>query len=115
MAVLPPDSSRGKHAVTHYKTLKLLDESALIECRLETGRTHQVRVQLASIGHPLLGDPLYGSTPRHLRAVLARLGFNRQALHAAILGFEHPVTGEKLRFLSEIPPDMAELIDETAR
>lgn len=115
MAVLPPDSSRGKHAVTHYKTLKLLDESALIECRLETGRTHQVRVQLASIGHPLLGDPLYGSTPRHLRAVLARLGFGRQALHAAILGFEHPVTGEKLRFSSEMPSDMAELIDQTAR
>src|SRR5690606_25862058 len=105
MAVLPPDSTRGKHAVTHYKTLKKLREADLIECRLETVRTHQVRVQLASIGHPLLADPLYGSTPRQLRAVLAQLGFNRQALHAAILGFEHPVTAEKLQFSSEMPPD----------
>lgn len=115
MAALPPDSTRGKHAVTHYKILKKLDYCALIECTLETGRTHQVRVQLASIGHPLLGDPVYGRTPRHLRPILARLEFARQALHAAILGFTHPVKGNRMRFSSELPRDMAELIDETAR
>ena len=113
MAVLPKDSSRGKRAVTHYKVLDRLDGCALVECRLETGRTHQVRVHLASIGHALLGDPLYGRTPSQLRPVLQRLGFQRQALHAAILGFEHPVTSDKLRFSSDLPPDMRELIDET--
>ena len=115
MAVLPQDSSRGKHAVTHYKTLKLLHNCALVECRLETGRTHQVRVHMASIGHALLGDPLYGRPPAQLRPLLAALGFRRQALHAAVLGFEHPVNRKRLRFSSDLPPDMKELIDETAR
>ncbi len=112
MAVLPKNSSRGKTAVTHYHTLKRLDHSALLECRLETGRTHQVRVHLASIGHALLGDPVYGRTPAPLKPVLKSLNFNRQALHAAILGFEHPVTGNLCRFESEIPPEMSELIDQ---
>lgn len=115
MAVLPPDSTRGKHAVTHYKTLKLLRDCALIECRLETGRTHQVRVHCASIGHPLLGDQTYGRTPAGLRPLLKQLGFARQALHAALLGFEHPITGERVDFRAELPGDMRELIDETAR
>ncbi len=115
MAVLPPDSTRGKHAVTHYKTLKLLRDCTLIECRLETGRTHQVRVHCASIGHPLLGDPTYGRTPAALRPLLRQLGFARQALHAASLGFDHPITGERVDFRAELPPDMQELIDETAR
>lgn len=115
MTVLPPDSTRGKHAVTHYKTLKLLRECALIECRLETGRTHQVRVHCASIGHPLLGDPSYGRTPAGLRPLLRQLGFARQALHAASLGFDHPITGERMDFRAELPRDMRELIDETAR
>jgi 23S rRNA pseudouridine1911/1915/1917 synthase len=113
MAVLPEKSARGKHAVTHYKILKKLNNCALIECRLETGRTHQVRVHLASIGHALLGDPVYGSIPRGIRPILDRLEFRRQALHAAILGFEHPVKGNQLRFVSELPPDIRELIDET--
>lgn len=113
MAVLPDDSSRGKHAVTHYRTLQRLDHCALIECRLETGRTHQVRVHLASIGHALLGDPVYGRTPAPLGPILKALDFNRQALHAARLGFIHPVTGNRLSFSSEIPADMRELIDET--
>ena len=115
MAVLPDESSRGKHAATHYKLLEKLDSCALIECRLETGRTHQVRVHCASIGHALLGDPVYGRTPSRLRPVLKDLGFERQALHATSLGFEHPVTGKWLEFTSELPADMRELIDETAR
>jgi 23S rRNA pseudouridine1911/1915/1917 synthase len=101
---------RGKHAVTHYKTLERLDSSALVECRLETGRTHQVRVHLTSIGHPLLGDPAYGRTPARLRPRLAQLHFARQALHAAVLGFVHPVTGAALRFESKLPADMAGLL-----
>ncbi|MES2699033.1 MAG: RluA family pseudouridine synthase [Pseudomonadota bacterium] len=114
MAVLSDTSTRGKHAVTHYRTLERLDHCALIECRLETGRTHQVRVHLASIGHALVGDPVYGRTPAALRPLLKELGFARQALHAAILGFIHPVTGQRLRFESALPADMRELIDKTA-
>ena len=113
MAVLGNNSSRGKHAVTHYKTVRKLDGCALIECRLETGRTHQVRVHVASIGHALVGDPLYARPSPRVREVLQRLGFRRQALHAAVLGFIHPVTGDKLRLTSDLPPDMRELIDET--
>lgn len=112
MAILDKNSSRGKHAITHYKVLKKLDSSALVECRLETGRTHQVRVHFASIGHALLGDPIYGRTPASLRPIIKRLGFDRQALHAANLGFEHPVTGKWLEFTSPLPDDMQELIDE---
>jgi 23S rRNA pseudouridine1911/1915/1917 synthase len=113
MAVLPKDSSRGKHAVTHYKVIERLDNCALVECRLETGRTHQVRVHLASTGHALLGDPVYGRANARLRPILQKLDFRRQALHAAVLGFIHPVTGDRLRFESDLPPDMRELIDET--
>jgi 23S rRNA pseudouridine1911/1915/1917 synthase len=113
MAVLPKDSSRGKHAVTHYKVLEKMEGCALVECRLETGRTHQVRVHLASIGHALVGDPLYGRPSSAVRPILQRLGFKRQALHAAVLGFIHPITADRLRFTSELPPDMRELIDET--
>ena len=112
MTVLPNNSSRGKSAVTRYKMIQRLDHAAQIECRLETGRTHQVRVHCASIGHPLLGDPAYGRTPKPLRPLLERLGFARQALHAAELGFQHPVTGEIVQFRSNLPQDMAELIDQ---
>ncbi len=101
---------RGKHAVTHYKTLERLEAAALVECRLETGRTHQVRVHLASIGHPLLGDPVYGRSPARLRPLLTELGFGRQALHAAELGFIHPISGENLRLVSDLPPDMSVLL-----
>jgi len=113
MAVLADNSSRGKHAVTHYSTLKPLGDAALVECRLETGRTHQVRVHLASIGHALLGDPVYGRANPRLRTILKTLDFRRQALHAAVLGFVHPLTGDRLRFTSDLPNDMKELIDET--
>ncbi len=104
------EDGRGKHAVTHYRTLQVLDGAALVECRLETGRTHQVRVHLSSIGHPLLGDPVYGRTPSKLRPMIAELGFRRQALHAAELGFDHPITGAKVHLVSEMPADMLELI-----
>ena len=114
MAVIPDTSTRGKHAVTHYRTLRALDHAALVECRLETGRTHQVRVHLASIGNALLGDPVYGKTPAPLRPILAELDFRRQALHAASLGFIHPATGERLGFAAELPADIAELIDRVA-
>ncbi|HZV19277.1 MAG TPA: RluA family pseudouridine synthase [Sphingobium sp.] len=99
---------RGKHAVTHYRMLEALDRAALVECRLETGRTHQVRVHMAHLGHPLLGDPAYGRGGPH-KALLAQLGFHRQALHAAVLGFVHPVTSQTLRFESPIADDMQQL------
>ena len=115
MAVLDGNASRGKHAVTHYNTVNRLENCALIECRLETGRTHQVRVHCASIGHALLGDPLYGRTPAPLRKILKERGFTRQALHAAKLGFDHPISQEWIEFSSELPADMRELIDEAMR
>ena len=115
MAVLHERNQRGKHAVTHYRTLEKLDLAALVECRLETGRTHQVRVHMASIGHALLGDPVYGRTPPRLRPILSNLSFARQALHAAVLGFVHPVTGAELRFSSEPPADLEELLVELRR
>lgn len=104
------ENGRGKHAVTHFRTLERFDGAALVECRLETGRTHQVRVHMSSIGHALLGDSTYGRTPKTLKPLLAEENFSRQALHAARLGFIHPVTGQKLQFNSEIPRDMEALI-----
>jgi len=101
---------RGKHAVTHYATLERLNGAALVECRLETGRTHQVRVHMTSLGHPLLGDPAYGRTPAKLKPLLVEHRFARQALHAKVLGFIHPVTGEPLRFESPLPADMEALL-----
>ena len=115
MAVLPKDSSRGKRAITHYKVLERMEACALVECRLETGRTHQVRVHLASIGHPLLGDPIYGRSPLTLRPLLRELQFHRQALHAAVLGFLHPLSGQRLTFESALPADMRALIDRTGQ
>ena len=106
------EDGRGKHAVTHYKVLESLKSAALVECRLETGRTHQVRVHMSSMGHSLLGDPAYGRTPSSLRPILDRLGFHRQALHAAELGFVHPVKQEMVQFFSAIPADMTALIGE---
>src|SRR5687768_4967316 len=108
MAVV--DDGRGKRAVTHYRLVTPLREAALVECRLETGRTHQVRVHMTSIGHPLLGDPAYGRTRQAHRDLLKRLGFARQALHAAELGFVHPVSKENLSFKSDAPSDMQELL-----
>ncbi|GAA4815031.1 RluA family pseudouridine synthase [Sphingosinicella ginsenosidimutans] len=107
IAVQP--AGKGKRAVTHYRIVAPLADAALVECRLETGRTHQVRVHLASIGHPLLGDPVYGRPRARHREVLKRLDFRRQALHAAVLGFVHPVSKENLTFQSVVPSDIQEL------
>ncbi len=103
------EGARGKRAVTHWKRLESLKDAALVECRLETGRTHQVRVHLASIGHPLLGDPVYGGTGKAHRDLLKSLSFHRQALHAAVLGFIHPATKVRLSFERPMPSDMQEL------
>jgi 23S rRNA pseudouridine1911/1915/1917 synthase len=107
----------GRHAITHYRVEERFgDLASLVECRLETGRTHQIRVHLAHIGHPLIGDPLYGTGFRTKADLLpgplaARVRkFRRQALHAAVLGFRHPVSGDILRFERPIPADMAGLI-----
>ncbi len=105
------DDGRGKRAVTHWKRLTVLRAAALVECRLETGRTHQVRVHMASIGHPLLGDAVYGGAGKTHRKLLNDIGFHRQALHAAELGFIHPVSKHRLSFSSAMPPDMQELFN----
>jgi 23S rRNA pseudouridine1911/1915/1917 synthase len=104
------EEGRGKRAVTHYALVRPLREAALVECRLETGRTHQVRVHMTSINHPLIGDPVYGRTRPAHRELLKTLGFERQALHAAELGFIHPVSKQNLSFKSAVPSDMQELL-----
>ena len=102
---------RGKRAVTHLEVVELLHGSTLVRCRLETGRTHQIRVHLADHGHPVLGDPVYGRSIGDplLRRVSQALG--RQALHAALLAFEHPITGEAMRFETAPPEDFQEAVD----
>ena len=96
----------GKRAVTNWRLVEKFKGAARMEARLETGRTHQVRVHLAALGCPLLGDKTYGRPPRDLavRAIADALG--RQALHARLLGFVHPATGQQMTFSSELPPDM---------
>ena len=109
-------ASRGKPALTRYRTERAFGEqAALIECRLSTGRTHQIRVHLAHQGHPLIGDPVYGSRSGRAATRLGPEGaaiaaFARQALHARHLGFAHPATGESLAFDSPLPDDMAGLL-----
>lgn len=124
-----PESPAARRAITHYRALETfgykdratrLPAATLTECRLETGRTHQIRVHMAHIGAPLIGDPVYGRHPGitawgagqgYDRAILTARAFARQALHAAVLGFVHPITGETLRFEAPFPEDMAELIE----
>ncbi|MFQ5567930.1 MAG: RluA family pseudouridine synthase, partial [Paracoccaceae bacterium] len=114
MAVL---ARGGKPALTRYAVLQpLASAAALIECRLATGRTHQIRVHLAAIGHPVIGDPVYaGNKQARLRPLKARAreaveGLKRQALHAHRLGFTHPATAERLEFDSELARDIKPLI-----
>ena len=118
MAVL---KTGGREATTHYAVERVFGPetkplASRVSCRLETGRTHQIRVHMAAKGSPCLGDPVYGAGAPALsvRAAMDLAGLTRQALHAAVLGFVHPVTGETLRFESPLPPDMAVLEAELA-
>lgn len=107
----------GRHAVTHYEVLETYAKFALVQLTLETGRLHQIRVHLQHIGHPVVGDVIYGGEQRalndanttQLKHALAHL--KRQALHARLLGFEHPVTGESLTFSAPMPKDMQRVVD----
>jgi len=118
MAVFP-EGEHGKHAVTHYKVLKNLSYISVVECRLETGRTHQIRAHMKYIGHPLFNDERYGGE-KILRGTTSGAYkkfvedsfaiLPRQALHAKSLGFEHPITGKQMYFDSELPADMAEVV-----
>jgi 23S rRNA pseudouridine1911/1915/1917 synthase len=111
----------GRHAVTRVRIVEALGTppvAAMVECWLETGRTHQIRVHLAHAGHGLIGDPTYGGRRKlstsavSEAAALSARNFPRQALHAAVLGFVHPISGEDLRFEAELPSDMVALLDD---
>lgn len=121
MNVFPPDSEIGKSAVTHYHILERFGYVTLVECILETGRTHQIRAHMKHIGHPLFGDERYGGTEilRGQRSSTYKAFIqncfkvcNRQALHAKTLGFVHPTTGRQMDFTSDLPNDMQQLIDK---
>jgi len=113
-------AKHGRHAVTHWKVLARFQEVTLLKLRLETGRTHQIRVHMSESGHPLVGDPVYGGSARaaglkspEFRGMVKKFG--RQALHAKTLGFRHPSTGEYIEFDSELPEDMQTLLDYLER
>jgi 23S rRNA pseudouridine1911/1915/1917 synthase len=121
MYVFPPGSEEGKHAVTHYKVIERFGYVTFIECKLETGRTHQIRVHMKSIGHPLFNDNGYGgdiilkglNTAKYKQFIQNCFELlPRQALHAKTLGITHPITGEKLFFDSEIPADMQAVLEK---
>lgn len=124
MDTFPVDSEHGKHAVTHYKVLERFGFITLVECKLETGRTHQIRVHFKSIGHPLFNDNEYGgdqilkglNTAKYRQFVQNCFDIlPRQALHAKTLGITHPITGEKLFFNSEVPDDMVQVLEKWQR
>lgn len=96
-------SANGKHAITHFRVLERFGEFTFVECSLETGRTHQIRVHMTHIGHPLLGDDKYGAGSR-------RFAIKGQALHSASLYFDHPSTGERLTFKADMPEDMQKIL-----
>jgi 23S rRNA pseudouridine1911/1915/1917 synthase len=106
---------RGRAARSDYAVIEALDGASLVRIRIHTGRTHQIRVHLASLGHPVAGDPVYGGTRnpscRRPGARAALLGLGRPALHAARLSFAHPATGERLAFESPLPQDLSEVLE----
>lgn len=104
-------SSQGKEAITHYRLLEMFPGCSLVECSLETGRTHQIRVHMAHLGHPLVGDVTYLGGRRHPLPEPAA-NFGRQALHARQLGLIHPATGEPMRWTAQAPTDMAALLED---
>lgn len=115
------EEDKGKHAVTHYRVLERFGYVTLVECKLETGRTHQIRVHMSSIGHPIFNDDRYGGSEIRKGTIYAKYKqfiqncfeiCSRQALHAKTLGFVHPVSGKWLQFDSEIPEDMTALLDK---
>ena len=115
------DPEKGKRAVTHYRVLERFGFVTVVECRLETGRTHQIRVHMSSIGHPLFGDERYGGTEIRKGTIYAKYRqfiqncfaiCPRQALHARTLGFTHPTTKERLHFEAALPEDMSALIEK---
>ena len=97
----------GKHSVTHYETLEALRGATLLKVGLETGRTHQIRVHMAALQHPLVGDPLYGADP----TLAQRVGLIRQWLHAMELSFLHPATGREVTYTSQYPADLQDALD----
>jgi 23S rRNA pseudouridine1911/1915/1917 synthase len=108
-------SHSGKPAVTHYRVVDRFRAHTHITCKLETGRTHQIRVHMAHIRHPLIGDPVYGGRFKQPKGINEALraelqAFRRQALHASILGFEHPTTGEIMQWEAPMPEDMQHLL-----
>jgi 23S rRNA pseudouridine1911/1915/1917 synthase len=109
-----PISGQGQRAVTHVRVLEELGEYTLVECRLETGRTHQVRIHLGEAGTPLCGERIY-DRPLHGKPLPDGSGMKRVALHAALLGFKHPATGERMCWQSHLPKDMADLIKRLRR
>ncbi len=104
-------TKRGKEAVTHWKLVEGFRDASLLEVRLGTGRTHQIRVHFASLGHPVLGDRTYGKKTE-LRSGTSRITFARQMLHAGFLGFIHPVTRKYLKFICPVPDDMLQKMTE---
>ena len=105
----------GKEAITHYRLRERFRAHTALECRLETGRTHQIRVHMAHVRHPIIGDPLYGGALKLPKGasdelVAALRGFKRQALHAETLEFTHPITGEPVRNTAPVPEDMLHLM-----
>ena len=114
-------NKKGKHAVTHYRTLETYEIASLVECKLETGRTHQIRVHFAHHKHPVIGDPVYGKkgsgigsqgSGKKEKILKALSEFSRQALHARELKFRHPRSGKNMRFKSEMPADMMKLLNK---
>ncbi len=99
--------SGGRHSVTHYETLEAHRFASLLEVHLETGRTHQIRVHMQALKHPCVGDPLYGGDP----VLAARVGLTRQWLHAVMLGFEHPDSGDYVEYESVYPDDLQQALD----